>query len=439
MPPTGNAIPIATAAKTPHAFTRPVCSKRSDDSQNSAVRHHAVVKSRALALSTTLALVLLPSQLPAAALPLMRTEWNASSAALGWVNSAYLLGYAAAVLVVLPLTDRVRLSRVIAIGALVTALANLAFAFAAHDVITASLLRMIAGFGLAGVYMPGVRLVAQTSDPARRGAAVGLYVAAFYLGGSLSFLATGLLLEPFGWRGAAVALGAVALAALPIAILSSRGIPQPSGERAHLDLRVLRNAPLVRTIAAYVGHSWELFIVRAWLAAFLAAAFALRGLSPTDASATASQWAALVLALGVPGVFVGGWLSDRIGRTRAALLYAIGSGAISIGFGTLLFAPWPAIVAIGGIYGALVAADSAVYSTAVTELAPAARIGSAQALQAVAGFGIGSLGPVVAGATLDLGAGWVGPFLVAGVIGIATALPLAVSFRERPLIVRDPT
>jgi len=396
--------------------------------------HHAAVKSRSLALSATLALVLLPSQLPAAALPLLRTEWNASSAELGCVVSAYLLGYAAAVLVVLPLTDRIRPSRVIATGAVLTALANLGFALAAHDVVTASALRVVAGFGLAGVYMPGVRLVAQSSDPARRGTAVGLYVAAFYLGGSLSFLATGLLLEPVGWRGAAVILGAVALAAVPIAMFSSRGIPQTTGERAHLDLRVLRNAPLVRTIVAYVGHSWELFILRAWLAAFLAAAFALRGLSPTDASATASQWAALLLALGVPGVFVGGWLSDRVGRLRAAILYALGSGAISVGFGTLLFAPWPAIVAIGGMYGALVAADSAVYSTAVTELAPAARIGSAQALQAVAGFGIGSLGPVAAGVTLDLGLGWVGPFLIAGVVGIATALPLLIGLRERPLI-----
>ena len=395
------------------------------------------MRSRSLALSATLALVLLPSQLQAAALPLLRTEWNASSGELGWVVSAYLLGYAGAVLVVLPLTDRVPPSRVIIIGALVTAIANLAFAFFAHDVITGSLLRVVAGFGLAGVYMPGVRLVAQSSDPARRGRAVGLYVAAFYLGGSLSFLATGVLLGPFGWRGAAIILGAVGLGALPVAAISSRGIPDSRGERAHLDLRVLRNAPLVRTITAYVGHSWELFILRAWLAAFLAAAFALRGLSPTDASATASQWAALILALGVPGVFLGGWLSDRVGRTRAALLYALGSGAISIGFGTLLFAPWPAIVAIGGIYGAIVAADSAVYSTAVTELAPAARIGSAQALQAVAGFGIGSLGPVVAGVALDLGSGWVGPFLVAGVVGIATALPLAAALRERPLITFD--
>ena len=386
---------------------------------------------RALALSATLGIVLLPSQLPAAALPLLRAEWSASAAELGWVVSAYLLGYAIAVLVVLPLTDRVPLSRVIAAGAIVTSLANLAFAFGANDVLTASALRVVAGFGLAGVYMPGVRLVAQTSDPARRGAAVGLYVAAFYLGGSLSFSATGLLLPPLGWRGAALALGLIAVAALPVAIAGSRGIAQTVGERGHLDLRVLRNGPLLRAIGAYTGHSWELFVVRAWLAAFLAAAFSTRGLSLTDASATASQWAAILLALGVPGVFVGGWASDRLGRSRSALAYAVISGAISIGFGTLLLAPWPALAAIGALYGAAVAADSAVYSTAVTELAPAGRVGSAQAIQSVLGFGIGSLGPVVAGAALDLGAGWFGVFVVAGTVGTALALPLVVDVRGR--------
>jgi MFS family permease len=392
------------------------------------------VRSPALALSATLALVLLPSQLPAAALPLMRTEWNASSAELGWVVSAYQLGYAIAVLIVLPLTDRFRPSRVIALGALVTWLANMLLAVGAHDALTASLLRVVAGFGLAGVYMPGVRLVAESADAARRGRAVGLYVAAFYLGSSVSIFATGILLGPFGWRGAAVTLGILALVALPLAVLATRGMSAAMGERARLDLAVLRNPPLVRSIAAYTGHSWELFTMRAWLPAFLAAAFALRGLSPTDAAATASQWAAILLALGVPGVFVGGWASDRMGRARSAFLYALGSGALSLGFGTLLLAPWPALVAIGALYAALVAADSAVYSTAVTELAPARRVGSAQALQAVAGFGIGSLGPILAGATLDLGAGWIGPFVVAGALGIATAVPLLTDVRQRALI-----
>ncbi|TMF67789.1 MAG: MFS transporter, partial [Chloroflexi bacterium] len=383
------------------------------------------MSSRSFLLAGTLALVLLPSQLPAAALPLIRTDWSASAAEAGWIVAAYQLGYALAVIAVLPLTDRVRSSRVIAAGALATSLANVAFAFGATDVISGSLLRILSGFGLAGVYMPGVRLVAQHAAPGRRGFAVGAYVAAFYLGGSLSLFATGLLLEPFGWRGAALALALIALVALPLAIMSTRGLTEMQGTRAHLDIRVLRHGPLLRTIVAYGGHSWELFVVRAWLAAFLAAAL-------VDASATASRWAAVLLALGVVAVFLGGWASDRFGRARSAFAIALASGAISLTFGALFDAPWTLVLLVGAVYGGLIGADSAIYSTAVTELAPAGRIGSAQAIQAVAGFGIGSLGPVVAGAALDLGTGWLGPFVVAGAVGIACALPLlGARSRER--------
>jgi MFS family permease len=388
------------------------------------------VRSPALALSATLALVLLPSQLPAAALPLMRTEWNASSAELGWVVSAYQLGYAIAVLIVLPLTDRFRPSRVIALGALVTWLANMLLAVGAHDALTASLLRIVAGFGLAGVYMPGVRLVAESADAARRGRAVGLYVAAFYLGSSVSIFATGILLGPFGWRGAAVTLGILALVALPLAVLATRGMSAAMGERARLDLAVLRNPPLVRSIAAYTGHSWELFTMRAWLPAFLAAAFALRGLSPTDAAATASQWAAIMLALGVPGVFLGGWLSDRLGRARAAMLATLLSGGLSLVFGFMGVGPWTLLVLVGCLYGLLVSADSAIYSTTITELAPPTRIGSAQAMQAFFGFSATILAPVAAGKALDLGWGWGFTFVLAGVVGLALALPLILSVRH---------
>jgi len=219
---------------------------------------------------------------------------------------------------------------------------------------------------------------------------------------------------------------------LPVAVASTRGLVVTQGARAHLDLRVLRHGPLLRTIVAYGGHSWELFVVRAWLAAFLAAALVARGSEITSASATASQWAAILLALGVVAVFLGGWASDRFGRARSAFAIALASGAISLGFGALLDAPWALVLVVGAVYGGLIGADSAVYSTAVTELAPPGRIGSAQALQAIAGFGIGSLGPVVAGAALDLGAGWMGPFVVAGAVGIACALPLlGPRMRER--------
>ena len=96
-------------------------------------------------LGAVLALVLLPSSLPAAALPLLGAEWDASSAALGWVVSAYLLGYTAAVPIVLPLTDRHSAPRIVAVSAVVTVLTSALFPLLAHDAFVGSLLRVAPG------------------------------------------------------------------------------------------------------------------------------------------------------------------------------------------------------------------------------------------------------------------------------------------------------
>lgn len=381
---------------------------------------------RGLLLGLALALVLLPSNLVPGVLPLLGLEWGANATTLGWVVSSYQLGYALAVIVVLPLTDRFSPARVIVGGAIVTTIANALLPVLAHDPLIAIVLRTLAGFGLAGVYMPGVRLVAAAATREQRGLAVGAYVASFYLGSSISFLATGMLLGPIGWRGAAVALAVAGTLALPFAALGARGLAAPPGGRAHLDLTVLRDGGLRRTILAYSGHSLELFVVRAWLASFLAASLVATGAGTTDASATASRWAAILLAFGVPMVAGGGALSDRIGRGPAAVAIATASGALSLGFGLLAGAPFALLLVVGAIYGALLAADSAVYSVGVTEAVTPDRLGSAQAIQAFSGFGFGALGPALAGLALDTGLGYVGVFGVAGVVGLITVAPLAV-------------
>src|SRR5689334_25151907 len=113
--------------------------------------------SRAAALlGLVLALALLPSEVPAAALPLLRADWGASAAAGGWVVGAYQAGYVAAVLVLLPLTDRIPAGRVITACAASGALASLLFPLLAQDVWSAAGLRALAGAALAGIYMPGV-------------------------------------------------------------------------------------------------------------------------------------------------------------------------------------------------------------------------------------------------------------------------------------------
>lgn len=135
---------------------------------------------------------------------------------------------------------------------------------------------------------------------------------------------------------------------------------------------------------------------------------------------------------GTPGVFLGGWLSDHLGRARAALLSTLLSGIGSLIFGFLGAGPWPLLVIVGCLYGLVVSADSAIYSTTITEVAPPARLGSAQAMQAFFGFGATIVAPVAAGKALDLGWGWGFTFVLAGVVGLALALPLFLHTLRNP-------
>jgi MFS family permease len=454
---------------------------------------------RAYLLGPVLLLALLPSNVVSAAMPLLLKEWQAPNIEGGIVFAAYQVGYVISVLLVLPLTDRIRAGRLITACALATSLSFILFPLLAVNVWTASLLRFFAGLGLAGIYLPGVRIIAASASPLRRGLVVGGYVSAFYLGSAVSLWATGVLLPAYGWRGAALALALAACLAVPLALTATRGMGSPAGSRepaggssspsarasarssgeaaegidfrtpsfgpsgevgltadpkglsarggaaavpvagshgpvgasGRLDLSVLRQGPVARNVLAYTGHSWELYVSRGWLAAFVASVLVAQGRDALSASAAGSQWAALMLGFGTPGVLLGGWLSDHLGRARTALLITLSSGALSLVFGFLGAGPWSLLLAAGCLYGLLISADSAIYSTAITEIASPARLGSAQAVQAFVGFSATIIAPIAAGKALDLGWGWGAIFVLAGVVGLAMGAPLLRGDRQK--------
>ena len=99
---------------------------------------------------------------------------------------------------------------------------------------------------------------------------------------------------------------------------------------------------------------------------------------------------------------MGGIISDRWGRAAsAAAIFAL-SGACAWLIGWTGDFPWAVIVAVAVVYGWAIAADSAIYSTAVTEVAEPGNLGSTMAVQAFLGFMGGVVGPIVMGAILDL-------------------------------------
>lgn len=360
-----------------------------------------------LVFSTLHLLIWLPFSSYVALIPVIAPEWGLSNGEAATVFSAYLLGSALASVLVVPITDRVQPQLVLIAGAVMLTGSHMVFPVFANDFFTAAALRVLGGAGQICVLIPGVRLVSASSEPHRRGTAVGTYVAAAYLGSSLSYVITGWLLDQLGsWRGAYSVVSLVSgLAALALILSAQRGAREAGPDRTRktprLQWQVLRYPALRLATAAYAFHTAELYLARLWLPLLLAWSLAGTTETPADVAGTAAVLSGLMFGVGFWGVYLGGRLSDRIGRTRTAILAFAVSGACSACIGWLVYGPTLLIILVGFLLGLATAGDSAIYATAVVELAPEQAIGSAQAVQTFVGYIVGSLAPVVSGVLLD--------------------------------------
>ena len=145
------------------------------------------------------------------------------------------------------------------------------------------------------------------------------------------------------------------------------------------------------------------------------------GYNQEVASTVGSTTAGFIMTIGAIGPFLGGMLSDRIGRTGAASLIFSISGLCSFGLGWMLEAPWLMVLGVGLVYSFFVGFDSSVYTTAVTELADPRSLGSSLALHSFLGFGAGMISPIVFGVIQDATGpahGWGWGFATGGIAAV---------------------
>jgi len=173
-------------------------------------------------------------------------------------------------------------------------------------------------------------------------------------------------------------------------------------------------------IAGYTFHSWELLGMWAWTPAFLTAALIAHGFEVRRSAGLGATLTALFHVMGIVATSVGGWLSDRWGRTAVIIAMMAVSTACSFTFGWLVTAPLAVVVLVGLIYGFSAIGDSPVYSTGITEVVDSAHLGSVLAVRSLLGFGAGALVPLVFGAVLDFTDGRADP--TGGIWGWAFAV-----------------
>jgi MFS family permease len=125
---------------------------------------------------------LMPSATFAATIPAIDLAWELQASEAGWIGGIYFAGYAASVPVLASATDRLD-GRWIYLGcSLLGAISSLAVAWA-DGFWVGLLLRFLSGVALAGVQMPGLKLLADRSSGSARARGSAIYTASYALGG----------------------------------------------------------------------------------------------------------------------------------------------------------------------------------------------------------------------------------------------------------------
>jgi MFS family permease len=337
-----------------------------------------------------------------ALLPTLRAAWGLSGTEAGFVGGAFFLGYMLAVPFLSGITDRIDARSVFAASCVLAGGGTAAFAALARGPLTGALFQALTGAGLAGTYMPGLKVLTDRVGGPSQPRYIAFYTSSFGIGSSLSLALAGWLAAALPWRYALAALALGPASALPLVLTRVGRQPPTSASGASRWPRmhsVLALREVRRYVMGYAVHCWELFGLRSWQVAFIVYAGSVSGsacpwLKATDA-------AALINLIGLPASVFGNELAGRFGRLRWIASVMACAGALSWLAGLSSEAPWWIVLTLLAAYFVCVMADSAALTTGLVAVAPPAQRGAALAVYSLLGFGAGFLAPMLFGATLD--------------------------------------
>ena len=401
----------------------------------------------------------------------IQEEYRLSNVQLGWIFSAFVLGYALFQAPGGKLADRFGPRRILLLAAIwwaiFTSLTALVPGTIANALAVLLLVRFALGVGEAVVYPASNRLVASWIPSQERGIANGLIFAGVGAGAGVTPPLIAYILTHYGWRWSFWISAVIGLIAGAVWYAISRDKPEEhpwmtAKEQDHIQAglpragaagkaaggipgssipgssipgssipgssipwsSILKSREVLAMSASYFAYGYAAYIFFTWFFIYLST---VRGLN-LKASALYGMLPFLAMATCSP---LGGWISDRltrrygkrIGRCGIAV-FGIGLSSIFIALGTQAKDAHLASIILAGGAGALYLSQSSFWSVT-------ADLGGASA-GTVSGFMnmVGQMGGVVTASLTPVLAnhfGWTASFLVAsGLCALGALLWLLV-------------
>ena len=175
-------------------------------------------------LIATLSSFLTPFMLSAVniALPAIGRHFGADAVLLSWVATAYLLAASVSLMPFGKLSDLHGRKRVFLVGMTVFTASSVLCGLAG-SVEALIAFRVVQGVGIAMVFATGIAILTSVTPPDERGRALGITVAAVYLGLACGPFAGGWLTEHLSWRGVFLANAPLGLGLVLVTLWKLKG------------------------------------------------------------------------------------------------------------------------------------------------------------------------------------------------------------------------